>query len=155
MSVLTLHILLHMLVNTLSAYPLSLLESFTYNYLNISVPPSQVYSKSNTWVKILWSKKQEISSKCIGKVVAYHRLKNDKIHKTRVKSCLTPRRWVSSKLYRTIKFLVNILVNGTKHEILIKERFLLNVICCFRYKRFINSCCAILLNCCCTGGKKA
>ena len=48
MSVLTLHILLHMLVNTLSAYPLSLLESFTYNYLNISVPPSQVYSKSNT-----------------------------------------------------------------------------------------------------------
>ena len=39
-TVLTLHILLHMLVNTLSAYPLSLLESFTYNYLNISVPPS-------------------------------------------------------------------------------------------------------------------
>ena len=58
-TVLTLHILLHMLVNTLSAYPLSLLESFTYNYLNISVPPSQVYSKSNTWVKILWSKNKK------------------------------------------------------------------------------------------------
>ena len=99
-----LHISLHMLVNTLSAYPLSLLESFTYNYLNISVPPSQVYSKSNTWVKILWSKKQEISSKCIGKVVAYHRLKNDKIHKTRVKSCLTPRRWEAANCIGLLNF---------------------------------------------------
>ena len=55
--------------------------------------------------------------------------------------------------------MVNILVNGTKHEILIMEvwkvfRSMWFVAFEIQNKRF-NSCCAILLHCCCTGGGEA